>query len=182
MRELALHILDLVQNSIEAGAQRVVLEVLEKKTVDTLVIRVEDDGRGMDEQMQQRVIDPFVTMRRTRKVGLGLPLIDMNTRHCDGFLKIQSALGCGTVIEATFRHSHLDRPPLGNMTETVKSIIIANPGLDFTYCHTVDNLTFTVSTKELKEILGDIPFTHSDVIIWLTEYLTGHVMNLYGGI
>jgi hypothetical protein len=182
MRELALHILDLVQNSIEAGATRVTLEIIEDSKADTLTIRVSDNGRGMDADTQRRVIDPFVTTRTTRRVGLGLPLIDMSTKRCEGYLRITSAIGEGTAVEAVYQHSHWDRPPLGNMVETVKSILIGNPEMDFTYHHKVDNAEFTLESREITDTLGDMPLTHPDVILWLNEYLAANVANLYGGV
>ena len=180
MRELSLHILDLVQNSIEAGANKVSLEIIEDiHTMDTLMIRVTDNGRGMDEETCKKVVDPFYTTRTTRYVGLGVPLIDMSTKLCEGYLAVNSTLGCGTVVEALYKHSHLDRPPLGNIVETIKSIIIANPQLHFCYSHTVDQAVFSLATQELIEILGDVPLTQPDVLVWLNEYLTDNIMNLY---
>jgi anti-sigma regulatory factor (Ser/Thr protein kinase) len=182
MRELALHILDLVQNSIEADASRVLLEVIENYTADTMTIRVTDNGRGMDEETKHRVLDPFVTTRKTRRVGLGLPLIDMSTQRCDGYLAIDSKPGQGTVVEAVYRHSHLDRPPLGNIVETVKALMVANPELDFTYSHVVNDAHFSLATGEITAALGDVPLTHPEVIVWLHEYLSANLTNLYGGV
>lgn len=183
MRELSQHILDLVQNSIEAGATQVTLEINEdRQKGNTFLIRVTDNGRGMDEETCTKVLDPFVTTRTTRRIGLGLPLIHMTTKGCGGYLKIFSTLGFGTVVEALYQHSHWDRPPLGNIVETIKSIVVANPGLDFTYHHKVDQVQFMMKTREIIEILGDISLTHPEVLVWLHEYLTFHVMNLYGGV
>lgn len=180
MRELSLHILDLVQNSIEAGAQKVTLELIEEiYGLDTFLIRVTDNGSGMSAETCKNVMDPFVTTRTTRRIGLGLPLIEMSTQRCNGSLTVTSTVGIGTVVEAVYQHSHLDRPPLGNLVETIKSIIIANPKLDFSYSHQVDQATFSLGTGEMREILGDISFTQPDVLVWLHEYLTDHVMNLY---
>ncbi len=180
MRELSLHILDIVQNSIEAGAQRVTLELVEERHErDSFLIRITDNGRGMTAELCKNVIDPFVTTRTTRRIGLGLPLMDMSTKRCNGYLSITSRVGHGTVVEALYQHSHLDRPPLGNMVETIKSIVIANPELDFTYCHRVDQASFSLGTGELVEILGDISLTQPDVLLWLDEYLTENIGNLY---
>lgn len=182
MRELALHILDLVQNSIEAGANQVTLEIVEDNRADTMTIRVSDNGRGMDAATQRRVLDPFVTTRKTRRVGLGLPLIDMSTKRCEGYLNIDSEPGRGTVVEAVYRHSHLDRPPLGDIVETVKMLIVANPELKFVYRHVVNDTDFCVATDEITASLGDVPLTHPEVLIWLHEYLSENLANLYGGV
>lgn len=158
------------------------LEIIEDCKADTLTIRVIDNGRGMDADTLRRVLDPFVTTRTTRRIGLGLPLIDMSTKRCEGYLRLTSAVGEGTVVEAVYRHSHLDRPPLGDMVETVRTVIIGNPELDFTYCHKVDDAAFTLASREITEILGDMPLSHPDVILWLREYLAANEANLYGGV
>ena len=181
MRELALHILDLVQNSIEAQAGKVGLEIVEDNDADLLTIRIADDGRGMDQETVQKVRDPFVTTRTTRRIGLGLPLIEMTAVRSCGYLDIDSQPGRGTIVTATFQHSHLDRPPLGDMAKTVKVLLVVNPELNFSYCHTVGERTFTVSMRDLEEILGDIPLTQPEVLEWLDEYLTTGIANLYGG-
>ncbi len=182
MRELSLHILDLVQNSLEAGANIIKLEIIEDLSADVLLIRVADNGRGMDEKLRQLVIDPFVTTRMTRRVGLGLPLMEMSTKRCDGYLKIESTPGQGTIIEASYRHHHLDRPPLGDIVETIKTILVANPTLDFLYRHTVNDRIFSISSRELADILDGVSITQPDILIWLHKYLSDHIANLYGGV
>lgn len=181
MREISLHILDLVQNSIEAGATEVKLEIIEDLTKDSMIIRVSDNGRGMNKQLRQLVIDPFITTRTTRRIGLGLPLMDMSTKRCGGYLNIDSTPGEGTVIEAMYQHSHFDRPPMGNLVETIKSILVANSALQFFYYHTVNNKTLTVSSQEISDILDGVPLTQPDVLIWLHGYLSDNIANLYGG-
>lgn len=181
MREISLHLLDLVQNSIEAGATSVKLEINENLNSDKMIIRVMDNGRGMDEKLRQLVIDPFITTRTTRRIGLGLPLMDMSTKRCGGYLDVDSTPGKGTVVEAMYQHSHLDRPPMGNLVETVKSILVANPELDFIYDHTVNDRRFTVSSRDLADTLDGIPLTQPDVLVWLNGYLSDHIANLYGG-
>lgn len=182
MRELSLHILDLVQNSLEAGASQVDLEIIEDTKMNRMSIRVSDNGCGMDEITQQRVTDPFVTSRTTRKIGLGLPLLDMTTKQCGGSLSISSSIGRGSVVEAVYQLSHLDRPPLGNIADTIQAIIIANSNLHFTYRHVVEDQVFLVESKHIRDVLGDIPLTDPDVITWLRNYITDGVRCLYGGV
>ena len=133
MRQLSLNILDLAVNSIEAGATRIIIAVDERENI--LSIRVRDNGRGMSEEMARTVLDPFVTTRKTRKVGLGLPLLAQIARQCDGRIDIDSEPGRGTQIKAEFRHDHLNRPPLGRVSDTVINLIVANPGVHLYYHH-----------------------------------------------
>lgn len=181
MREISLHILDLIQNSIEAGATAAKLEIIEDIIGNSMIIRISDNGRGMNKKMRQLVIDPFITTRTTRRVGLGLPLMDMSTKRCGGYLKIDSIPGQGTVIEAMYQHNHLDRPPMGNLVETIKSILVASPVLQFSYYHTVNNKSLSISSHEIADVLDGIPLTQPDILIWLHGYLSDNIANLYGG-
>lgn len=181
MRELSLHILDLVQNSIEAGSSIVRLDIIENKAEDFLSITVSDNGRGMHKDEIIAVRDPFVTSRTTRRIGLGLPLIEMYTKMCEGSLSIKSKKGTGTMVEAVFKYGHIDRPPLGNIKDTIKTIIIANPYLDFQYSHTVNNHRFKFEADDIRASLDGIPISHPEVIQWLDEYLEDNLACLYGG-
>lgn len=179
MREISLHILDLVQNSVEAGATKVSLFVTEDSAQDVLTVKVVDNGRGMAKELIDRIRNPFVTTRTTRKVGLGLPLIDMSTKMSDGYLTIESEVGKGTEVFACFKHSHIDRPPLGDIQSTIKVIVVSYQQIDFYYEHRKDDKSFVVDTKQIKEILGDdIDFNEQIFRQWLDEYLSEGLRNL----
>lgn len=172
MRELSLHILDIAQNSIKAEAETLRIVVIEELEQDRLIIKIKDDGTGMDSETVTKVIDPFYTSRTTRKVGLGIPLFKNSAEQCDGYFEIKSQLGVGTEIIAEFRHSHIDRVPLGNMPETIVTIINACDKMDLIYTHTVNNNTFTLNTKEIKKLLEGVSITNIEVIAWLREYIS----------
>ena len=171
MRELSLNILDIAQNSLSAGAALVTLTVDEDSGADSLTLRVEDDGRGMDADTLQRVRDPFYTTRTTRKVGMGIPLFRMAAEMTGGSLDIVSEPGKGTAVTASFSLSHIDRMPLGDMAGTVTALIRLNPGVDFVYRHTVDGRSFEMDTRELRAQLGDVPLSEPDVMEWIDGYL-----------
>lgn len=181
MRELSLHILDLIQNSIEAGASKVKVQIEENMAADYIDVTVSDNGKGMEPNLLKKVFDPFVTSRKTRKVGLGLPLIKMSAEHCGGYLTIQSSPGKGTHVNFRFKHSHWDRPPLGDIAQTIRNVIVSNPDLKFSYLHKVDDQMFQLDSGKIREILGDIPLSHPVMLTWLTGYLTEGIANLYGG-
>ncbi len=176
-----MHILDLLQNSIEAGATRIVLRIEENPAQDRFAIFIEDNGCGMDADMLKKVLDPFVTTKKTRHVGLGLSLIQMSTSRCDGYLQIDSTPLVGTAVKVVYRYHHLDRPPLGQISSTVRLMIIANPELDFHYIHRVNDRIFSIATRELITRLGDISLCHPEVIGWITEWITDGITRLYGG-
>ncbi len=172
MRELSLHILDIAQNSIKADAECLRIVVIEDIEADKLTIKIKDDGTGMDSDTVKKVIDPFYTTRTTRKVGLGIPLFKTSAEACDGFFEPPPQSGVGTEITAVFRHSHIDRVPLGNMPETIVTIINACDKMDLVYTHTYNQQSFTLNTKEIKKLLDGVSINNIDVITWLREYIT----------
>jgi hypothetical protein len=170
MRELSLHILDVLQNSLEAGATLVELAVEEDLAADRLVITVHDNARGMDEETLAKVVDPFYTTRKTRNVGLGIPLFRAAAERCNGDVIITSQVGKGTMLRATFQRSHIDRAPLGDMTGTLLSFILGGI-CDLNYRHSVDGRQFGLSTAEIRAELGDVSLSHPAVREWLREHI-----------
>lgn len=172
MKELSLHILDIGQNSVSAGATLVELDITEDHGADVLYIRLSDNGCGMDAETVAKVIDPFYTSRTTRKVGLGVPMFKNNAEQCGGWFRIESELGRGTTVEAQFQHSHIDRVPLGNMPDTIMMMVMANPGGELIYRHAVDERVFTFDTREIRAALGDdVPLDTLDVLMWVKDYV-----------
>ena len=171
MRELALHILDVVENSLAAGATRIAIRVEEDLAQDSLTITVEDNGRGMDQETMGRAVDPFFSTRATRRVGLGLPLLKAAAERCNGWLRIESTPGQGTQVVARFQHSHVDRAPLGNMAATLMGILLSDRLGDLRYVHTVNGRSFQLDTAEIRRELAGAPLSHPAVRSWLQEYL-----------
>ena len=169
MRELSMHILDVLENALEAGATRVELNVTEDLASDRLVIEVQDNGRGMDAETAQRAADPFYTTRTTRHVGLGLPLLKAAAERCGGGLTLVSAVGEGTQVRATFRHGHLDRVPLGRMADTLLAFLMSEKKAQLVYRHWVGGGVFELDTAEIEAELDGIPLTHPRVRDWLHE-------------
>lgn len=169
--ELSLHILDLAENSLAAGASLVTIEVIEDTRADRLTIRVADNGRGMDADLVERVADPFVTTRTTRRVGLGLPFLKQAAELCNGALTIASAQGVGTTITATFQHSHIDRMPLGDLLGTILTLVVGFPHADFVYRHVVGDNVFEFDTRPIKAELGEVALSEPEVLGYLKREL-----------
>jgi hypothetical protein len=180
LRELSLHILDIAENSLNAGATCVTIEVLEDTRADQLIIRVADDGRGMDAETVQRVTDPFFTTRTTRRVGLGIPFLKQATELCDGSFAIESQVGKGTTVTATFQHSHINRMPLGDLPNTILTLVIGNPQTDFVYRHILDERSFEFDTRPIKAELGDVPLSEPSVIEYLRREIADSLAQIYG--
>lgn len=171
LRELSLHVLDIVENSLNAGATLVTIEVSEDTREDVLIIRVADNGYGMDADALKRASDPFFTTRTTRRVGLGLPFLKQAAEMCNGRMSVESQPGDGTIVTATFQHSHLNRMPLGDLAGTVLTLVIGNPETDFVFRHHVNDEAFEFDTRPIKAVLGDVPLSDPAVIAYLKQAL-----------
>jgi len=127
MHDLSLYILEMVENSLRAGAGTVAVRVWIEPSRDELSIVVEDDGPGLDVSPEQAT-DPFFTTKTGKKTGLGLPLFREAAEAAGGHLTMRrsSELG-GVAIEAILGLSHIDRPPLGDVVETVAVMAVTNP-------------------------------------------------------
>lgn len=174
MRELSLHILDIMENSLTAGATLIELTIEEDLTADRLIITVKDNGRGMSKEQLARVFDPFYTTRTTRHVGLGVPLFKAAAQQSNGDLTIDSELGQGTTVQAIFQHSHIDRMPLGDIKSTLMAAILKGTA-DIHYVHRVKQegatQEFEFDTASIKAELDGAPLTHPAVQQWLQEFI-----------
>jgi hypothetical protein len=171
LRELSLHILDIAENSVSAGSSRVEVSVIEDMVHDRLSIVIGDNGKGMDEETVKGVLDPFVTSRTTRKVGLGLPLLKAAAEGCNGNLIIKSEPGIGTTIQVTFQYSHIDRMPLGDLAETWLTLLLGSPEVNWVFHYQVDDEIFFMDDLELKRELDGISLTEPGVIRIIRELI-----------
>lgn len=181
MRELSLHILDLLENAVEAGASRIEIKIEEDLKTDWMVIEITDNGRGMSRELIEKVLDPFCTTRTTRHVGLGLPLFLEAARRCEGDLVVQSDPGKGTRVRATFRHSHIDRAPLGDIPGALMAILFSEHPVDLDYCHRIDSGEFRFDSSEIRNELENVPLSHPKVRDWLVHVLHEGETNLVDG-
>lgn len=171
MKEIALHILDIVENSVAAGAKTVEIIVEEDTADDRLRLCVRDDGKGMDERKLERIADPFVTSRTTRVAGLGIPLLKEAAEACNGCLRVTSAPGAGTCLEAEFQRSHIDRMPLGDLAGTVLTLVVGFPDVHWRFHYRVDGRSFTFDDEPIKRELGDVPLTEPEILRFIREML-----------
>ncbi len=181
MKELSLNILDITENSVKAGASLTSIIIEEKGTKLTLTI--EDDGKGMSEEILRGVTDPFYTTRTTRKVGLGLPLLKLAAEQSGGEMKITSRSieddpeNHGTKVTAVFYKDSIDFTPLGDVVSTILTLIQGHPDTDFLFRHTIEDsgekdVSVEMDTRELREALGeDVPLNEYEVIKWIEGYL-----------
>lgn len=177
MKDLSMHITDIVQNSVRAKASLVKLLIEEKG--EWLTITFIDDGTGMDEETLQKVTDPFFTSRTTRKVGLGIPFFKQNAELTGGNVVIKSQLGKGTEVIATFGLNHIDRPPVGDLASTVAMLITGNPEVDLVFNYKKDDDLFELDSREVKDILGeDVDIRMPRVTSFLKEMISENLKEL----
>ena len=171
MLELSMHILDIVENSIRAGADEIVIRIVEDGRQDRLVIEIEDNGKGMGGWMRERAVDPFVTTKEGKKVGMGLSLLQEAARRTGGEMTFDSGLGRGTVVRATFGLTHVDRQPLGDIVGTMVMLIVGNPDVAFQLVYEKEGLRKSWDTRLLEERFGDVFRGSPDMIDYVREAL-----------
>jgi len=171
MEDISLHILDIAENSIGADATLVTISISEDTAKDLFSVEIEDNGRGIPEDIRSNVLDPFCTTRTTRKVGLGLSLLAQAAKETGGDISVRPANTSGTTVTATFRKSHIDMKPLGNISETLVVLIAGNPQIDFLFTYKKNNNAFSLDTREIKKELDGVPINSSDVLSFLRDYL-----------
>ena len=171
MKELSLHLLDVAQNSVTAGARHIDLALTEDEH-RVCRLTIADDGCGMTPEFLAQVTDPFATTRTTRKVGLGLPLLRMAAEQTGGVLNIESQVDAGTTVTVLFHGSHIDCPPPGDLSGTVALLIQGAPNVEWTWTHTTPKGSYVLDTRQLREVLGpDVPLSEPAVALWIGEYL-----------
>lgn len=178
MNDLSMHIIDIIQNSISAGASLMHLRIEESIEKDLLSIEIEDNGKGIAKENIERLRDPFFTSRTTRKVGLGIPLLRDSALQSGGDVEIESELGVGTKVKATFVHSNIDRPPLGDIANSFILMVSSNPLLDFVFDYCYNGTQYKFDTREVKEVLDGIPLNEPSVIKMLTQMVRDNIDDL----
>ncbi len=172
MEDLSLHILDIIENSLAAEATDIEVQIEERITENILIIKIKDNGKGMDKETLVNVLDPFYTTKTTRAVGLGLSMLAQASKEADGSFDIKSKPGEGTDITAQFVYNHIDRKPLGNMAETIAACLASlGPGTDLRYRHSRNNNEFLFDTKEIRKILSDVEINNVEIISFLKKHL-----------
>ena len=172
MKEISLNILDIAENSVKANAT--LTEIFINEIGDELALTIKDDGCGMDELTVKSVIDPFYTTRKTRKVGLGIPLLKLACEQTGGNLSIESSTdeaNHGTTVIAVFFKNHIDFTPLGDVISSIVTLIQGHPDTDFLFRHAMEKGVVELDTRNLREVLEDVPLDTYEVIVWIRDNL-----------
>jgi len=183
VKELSLNILDIVQNSISANAD--MIEILLTETKDKLLtLTIRDNGKGMSEETLKSVTNPFYTTRKTRKIGMGIPLLKLASEQTGGKLSVESVSvndnpEChGTSVTATFHTDSIDFTPLGDIVSTMCVIIQGHPEIDYVFRHVTPALEVFLDTKEMRTVLGnDISLAEPEILDWIADNLNQQYQN-----
>ncbi len=159
MKDISLHIMDIVENSVKAGAKTVTLEFTWKGT--RLGLLIEDDGPGFPESIRDNPADPFKTTRKERKVGLGLPLLKDTAEQCEGWLKIGSSTTGGVKLETEFNMAHIDSKPLGDIEDMIVTFITIWPQMNWVI--KLNPGGEVLNTAALREELGDLDMSNRQI-------------------
>ena len=179
MKDLSLHILDIVENSIHAGSTKIEISITEDTKKNKLLLKIRDNGKGLNKEALLKVRDPFYTTKKIKKVGLGIPMLAQTAKEAGGNIKITSKEGKGTTISATFAYDHIDRKPIGNMPETIISLILSGGNqTDFIYKHRKDGNLFIFNTGDIKKKLQGMPITNPDVLGLIKKELKKELKNI----
>lgn len=179
MQDISAHIMDIAQNSVRACASHIDISIEESLHKNIFAFTIKDNGCGMSPDIVSKVTDPFYTNRTVRKVGLGIPLLKQNAEATGGYITINSKEGEGTTICASFSHEHLDRPPAGDIPGTIVLLIAANPEREISYSYHTDKGEFSISTSEIKEVLGEVPINDPEIIQALRQMIQENSKELY---
>jgi signal transduction histidine kinase len=149
--ELSQHILDIAMNSLTANAKNVRISIRESRRQDRLVLSVRDDGCGMDRATLDKVLAQRWSSKakRRKSIGLGLAFLRQAAEMCDGRFQVRSAPGRGTCVTASMRLSHIDRPPLGDLSSTILALCAADKKPVVQLNYQSDGKKFCFDSREL---------------------------------
>lgn len=178
MKELSLHILDIIQNSVVAKANTIAITINEFKDKNLFEIIITDNGVGMNSEQLKNATDPFYTSRNTRKVGLGLPLFKQAIDLCNGSFNLVSDPGKGTELKISAPINHIDRQPLGDLGGVIVHSMISNPDINFKYKHTTTLGAYFFDSEEIKTTLEGISINNSEVIRFVREMIDENIKEI----
>ncbi len=181
MEDLSLHILDIAENSLAAGADRIEITIKEDIKEDILIIEVRDNGKGMEEELLKLVADPFFTTKTVRRVGLGIPLLKQAAEECEGSLTINSVKGKGTTITARFRLSHIDLKPVGDIGATIMTLVSANPDANLVLEYNKGGRIFRFDLAGFRSELEGIPLNLPQILRIIKDVINKGIKDLEGG-
>lgn len=171
MEDLSLHILDIAENSIRAGAKSIFIVIEENTKKNILHLQIKDNGKGMNSKERRHASDPFYSTSKVKRIGLGLSMLAQSAHEADGTFSIRSQKNKGTTVTATFVHGHIDRKPLGNMASTIVALVASKPDIICKYTHVTNGRTFLFDTREFKKRIRGFQMNDAKALILLQKHI-----------
>jgi len=178
MKDISCHILDIVNNSVHAGAKVIEVNITKNGITGAFILQISDNGTGIPEEMLTKVTDPFITSSKLKKVGLGLPLLKQNAELTGGSLRIHSDSYKGTEVWAIFDSKHIDMIPEGDIALSVKTIISAHPGIELKFRYRENEEEFSMDTRDIKNELGNVKINAAEVLEFIRAMITENIVAL----
>ena len=150
-------IADTAQNSIEAGAGRIEVTLVEDGS--TISVTIADNGKGMDEATCKRAFDPFFTeagKHDKRRVGLGLPMLKQICEMCGGGVELESEKGVGTTLRYSFDAANIDLPPMGDVPGAMLTLFNYPGDFELVFTHRRRDAEYTIARSELADAVGGL--------------------------
>ncbi len=182
MVDLSLHLMDVIQNSIDADSTHIEVSVEAEKSKNLLTVRVKDDGKGMSPETVKKAFDPFFTGKSSREVGLGIPLLVDTAAMAGGTVRIDSVQDTGTTTTATFELENISRKPLGDLAETMALSIMGCPDIEFHLILRNEESEFVFRTEEVRKQIGEVPINDFEIISFIEQMLDEQIISIFGGI
>lgn len=171
MEDIAMHILEILMNSIKAGASLIILKIRDSFNDDIISVSVEDNGKGMDAEMAAKAADPFTTSRTTRRIGMGLSFMKGLAETCGGTFRLSSEPGKGTLVEASVQKLNIDTPDLGDIGEIMMASIQSDENIDYVLEYTTDYSEFIFDSREIKKELEGVSLAEPEILLWIKDYI-----------
>lgn len=178
MEDIAAHILDIAGNSIDAKTNKIDIEIYDSHSNNILSITIDDDGKGMSEEVLNKVLSPFYSSRKTRNIGLGLPFLQDLAKFLNGKFEIKSKEHIGTKVVVSVQNDHIDCPPMGDLGECMMMLIQSNCDIHYTLKYKNDQNEFIFDTLEIIEILGDVSLNETSILLWIKDYINENIKNM----
>jgi K+-sensing histidine kinase KdpD len=95
-------LINLVGNALDATREgctvRITTTLVDEGDGRFVVLRVRDDGAGIDEVTRPRIFEPYFTTKQQEGTGLGLAIVHALVERGGGFIQVESAPGKGTTV------------------------------------------------------------------------------------
>ena len=178
MKDISLHLLDIIRNSVKSGADRIGITIKDERKKNRFVMQISDNGSGIPEDMMSKVTDPFCTTSANKKTGLGLPLLKQNAEQTGGRLMISSNIKKGTTVKAVFHPDHIDMIPHGDIAATLRVIIASEPDINFKYTHFINEKGFEINTALIRKAIGGVSINSPEVLDYITDYIENNIKDI----